>query len=164
VDDAWSDWPKRRTFLPVIQELGFYLCHRPADMSRGSYLVDDRIILTSPDHVEIPHQTCTPQEGETIQRPVDPNGSAMWRFDLPGLYRVDLGGDESAQVAINTHPGESDWKFSDSDKLNSLIVRGNQLMDTQSNKAGKNEFWKWLLAVGILLLIAEMLIANRFAT
>ena len=168
VDDEWSDWPKRRTFLPVIQELALFMCDRAGEVSDWSYHVDEMVALASADPAGNQPQVYTSPDNKLIEKSANSDGFVNWQFGQPGFHTVGLGGDESAVVAVNTAPSESEWNFSKPDSLENLIARNDQSLEnsdkSKTRQSGKLEIWKWLLAAGILLLVAEMLLSNRFAT
>ena len=168
VGDEWSDWLKRRTYLPVLQEIGLFLCNHTSDTAPWFHQVGESVTFLSPITEPLSHQSYTPEEGEVIQKITDEHGRATWLFGEPGLHKVDLGGGEMDQAALNTDPRESNWIFSEPDEVDALIVRAQTPLREAKGDApwdfDQKELWRWLMCVGGFLLIAEMLVSNRLTT
>jgi hypothetical protein len=92
----------------------------------------------------------------------------------PGVY--DIVADEvlSARVALNGHPSESDLKTMDADQLQSMMdtfgggpvtVLESEDVEFSAIEAGTEsagtEIWNVFLAVALLFLVVEMLVAKR---
>ena len=84
----------------------------------------------------------------------------------PGIYSVrDTAGGEARPVAVNLPPSESDLKALTTQQVQQQIVRVSEPLKTsllagilgQSNR----ELWRVFLAVGLILLFLESLLANR---
>lgn len=169
IDAAWTDWPKRRTYVPAIHSVASYLVdaaeirsHCAAEtapagagamLQLGRWAADGAFACAGP-------------EGSTQQMRADAEG-AVHHMDVrtPGFYTVSPTPESRAVrlIASVTPASEQDLSaFKAGDFL------ATQLHRVPATERGifdlshlDSEFWKIVLLLGLLLALVELYTANR---
>ena len=171
-DADWSDFPRRPTYLPFIQQLVDYLS--PA---RGS---GERLAVGQPlpfafDFQDARVPIAIRKPDETTVRLV---ASGMDRAEAvfhetidPGLYFVDIyrpDGLKEGVFAVNVDPSESDLTPASEELLNdlvpgrtTLITQADNLPELLKRQREGVELWGNLLVLVLLLALVECYFANR---
>ncbi len=79
--------------------------------------------------------------------------------ELPGIYQVFVDGRESPveMFAVNLFSARE----SNLDVVPELPLGAENVAASKAVTRGRSEFWRWLIAIGFLLLIAEWIVYNR---
>lgn len=165
----WNDWPKRRTFVPWVHGLAGVTTGQAPWLDHG---VGRALIFDA--SVELTVGTAQAGTGlrwldpEGAVTPVLANGQGRIRVapERYGIHEVRTDTDQPLQmVAINPPPEESSTMFLAPAEVQRGIVRE---ADARQQGAlasllglGQRELWRIILGVGLALLIAESLLANR---
>jgi hypothetical protein len=170
-DTTWTDWPKRRTFVPWIHGLAHWLLAGEADVAASAE--SSRIAGAE---VEIALGAGAFQETLFIGAPdgtqarvnADENGRFRVSFDRPGVYSVRRdNGEELRRVAVNLPRTASDLNALTPGEFQQRLVRINPsaesgwvsgLLDPVRDE---RHFGRLLLMAGAFLLLIELLLANR---
>lgn len=172
VDASWSDWPKRKSFVPWLHGVGQYLlppARRNAEETQLS------AITGGTEDIQLGLESA-----KLAVRLIDPDGkeSALTadsdgvlrdvRFARPGFYRLQTAlGKEIRRISVNVPVAESDLSALSSPDAKQLIARQPEtrqaslaagLLGTSGNQ---REFWRVLLLAVLGLLFIEMFVANR---
>ena len=171
MDTAWSDWPKRKTFVPWIHSLCHYLTRTEAGaaIQSGRTYVADAVadIETDPADAGKPLQVHPPR-GDDLTVVPDAQGKFSIRFSVPGIYTVlDPKGGVSRLLAANLPQNESDLSALTATEFEQQIVRNDDrpakgpmagLLNSENDERG---FWRVLLLGAAALLLLEIGLANR---
>ncbi len=169
-NDAWSDWPRRRSFVPFVDRAVRYLAGGTA--TRAVYEVGDAITVPLP-HAD-PEQAAvvTTPGGELRLRPRRLGGQPFLQLDAavePGLYRVryqTIAGEEALTFVVQTPRRYSPMTPADDAVLRewwrpaSYEVLTPEAVARQATSGGLR--WPlepWLMALAALLLAAETWLA-----
>ncbi|QDU89289.1 hypothetical protein Pla175_26780 [Pirellulimonas nuda] len=137
---------------------------------RPSYQVDQRVPL--PAGIELPESpVVTKPNGDRV--PLAGDATVVLGADVPGVYRVSTR-DEPAEFAVHLDPTESNTASLPQEALEQAGVRLSTEFDVAAEKAkmqqlrdveleGRQKIWKWLVALAIVMLIAETGLAGWFS-
>jgi hypothetical protein len=169
-NDAWSDLPRRKSFVPLVDRLLSYLAGG-AGGARGSFEVGEPISLplgnvksgasvtvTSPTGKKL-----TPilemQAGKTVMRLDDVREAGIYRVDAAGeahTFVVQVGRGDSVLTPIDPAILKKWWE-----PANVEIVAP----DTAARLPGVSDkrvaLWPWLVALACLVFLAEMYFVHR---
>lgn len=171
LDGSWNDFPTSASFLPFVHQLVRSLATR-AGADRASLVVGTILEASLPQGAVNPPVTCVdPLDGRTAVQttPID----ALTRLrspatTQPGLHRfVDNDGRTVAAFAVNLDPAEGELSLASSDLRTRVFGRGAQQIaagetitrDLLEGRYGR-ELWRWILALVLILLAAESLLAR----
>jgi hypothetical protein len=171
-DASWSDWPKRKSFVPWLHGTINYLGNRSSreamQPSRLFTAGEDADIALGPQWKErslVVERTGA--KGESMIANDEGRLSGL-HLGMPGAYVVrDSKGVELQRWAVNLAPGESDLAALSPQEFQKQLVRagGNRSGNLQANlfgaAKGEKEWWRVLLLASLCLLFAEVLLANR---
>ena len=166
-DVSWSDLPRRRSFVPLVDRM---LAHLSAGGSRRQFLAGEPVTLPLHD---------APADGWTLHPPDGPprpvavqrrGGRAFAQLDdlrEPGVYRVERGG-QRLVVAVNTSRDASALTPMDAATLAAWwqpaeveIVSADAMTQRLSEAAKPWPVWPALVLLGSLLLLAETVYVYR---
>ncbi len=165
---TWTDWPRHKTFLPWLHYLGRAVTQRATKERQASesYEAGRTYDINVRDGVAAPRAIIGPEgdrrelESKTLKR-------VRLRFETPGLYRIlDGAGKVIRPIPVNIPPEESDLRTLTASEVDNQLVRSkpraaNAGETGLSSLSEKHELWPYLLASGALLLILELVLANR---
>jgi uncharacterized membrane protein len=171
-DTAWNDWPKHKTLVPWLHETANYLAGKTPAEPRSERLhatagVETAIKLgAQAARAAIKVQT---PEGKAWSVTADEHGTVQdLSLSTPGIYSFrDPSGRELRRVAVNVPPQESDLAaFSANDfqqKLARVRERAPTVLAGQWLGGNRNhrELWRVLLLSVVILLLVEVVVANR---
>lgn len=171
LDTSWTDWPKSSVYLPLVQQVVKYLARYepPSSWSTVGQAVDlaarfrgkaDRIVVTPSNE----------------RRTLRSNESSVLELTEQGVYEVRAaasGGGRPDRIAVNIDPVESDLGPMDPQELVAAVTglanpNASRVADedstlTPADAERRQSLWWYLLILGLGLLAAEMLIANRLS-
>jgi hypothetical protein len=176
-DPAWTELPLKALFVPLVHRAMYYITSSDEASGEGivagsgaSYRLNassgDRVVIRSIDGNEwIPDQRGGIQ-GLVLNVP--------FALREPGVYEILSDEVLRSRIAVNAHPGESDLRRSDPTGIAALIgagsgsemvVLGSGSPDATAIQAGSSEsnveIWNVFLALALVFLVAEMLVAKR---
>jgi hypothetical protein len=171
-DTAWSDWPKHKTFVPMLHGLGKYVSHQGTTEAepeaQNLAAGEDLDIETGVSSKKIQFHLRSPDGRETVINSDEKGRLRGPVITTPGIYSLrDNSGNELRRLVVNIPPQESDLEAMSPMDFQQKLVRASS-SPTQSLAAnlfganrGEKEFWSTLLLGVLLLLLLEPLIANR---
>ncbi len=171
VDTRWNDWPKHKTFVPWLHSVGNYLARNSGlEMKMSS-------TITASDEVDLDLGLIAKKGAFRVQRAgggeftatADEQGRLRnVNLAAPGIYSIrDQSNREVQRVAVNLPSEESDLSALTTNQFPQKIVRGPDavqpvvaasLFGQQNNQ---KEFWRVFLMAGLVLLVLELVLANR---
>ena len=169
-DTGWTDWPKRKTFLPWFYGLVAYVTRPSAGAEAGEAAP---LPAGTPGEValgttaaNLSFQVHEPS-GHVVPALADAQGNLTLNAGRPGIYSIqDPAGHELQRVAVNLAASESDLGFLTPEKLN--ITRSDDVVRTglMAGVLGgdRRELWRIFLLAAVALLFLEPLLANRSYT
>ncbi|MGD9905264.1 MAG: BatA domain-containing protein [Vicinamibacterales bacterium] len=170
VDLVWNDLALKPVFLPFVHQMVRTLAtfqERPAALTVGEVAALDRRTGDAPPRVAV--------EPSGRRVALDPERGDVLELTEPGFYEVRAEGQEQALetvVAANVDLAESDLAGVDPDEV-TAVVAGPAGADAAARGAVEpprdevteqsQRLWWYLLLAGMLLLIAESLVASRMS-
>jgi hypothetical protein len=172
IDADWSNLPLRPCFLPLVQELVTYLAshvYPPRNLQVGQTLT----ALLPPKEIDGMAVVVDPAGGQHQRRIVDRDGKGVLEFGdtaQPGVYLVHTPSRETIHYAVATPYEESRLARLNDDELRALGEELNATVvdswdayrDQERQRRFGREIWKPLLALVLVLLFAEILLARWF--
>jgi len=168
-DIETSSFPARIAFPIFVRNAIQWLTTDPAGAEAQSFGTG------SPVTVRVPRGTAAVTvrrpDGEEEELPVRepeerPAGSGPETTDMPvsydrtekaGIYSFSVGGDLVDQVALNV----GDANESDLTPQPTLELSGGEAASAATYTKSTQEIWRWLIAVGLVVLTAEWLVYHR---
>lgn len=165
-NDAWSDLPRRKSFVPLIDRLLSYLS---GGGIRRSFEVGDVVVLTLPELQAGEKVTViAPNGGQLAPILTSANGRTTLRLNAvtePGVYRVQREGGDARGFNLVVQVGRGDsvltpleattlkkwWEPVACDIRSPADLR--QELETHQ---GPNPLWPTLVTLACLMLLAEM--------
>ena len=158
---SWTDWPKRKTFVPWLHSLIEML----AGGERGKTVVSS---ATCGEFTELDaKQSVMFRDENGRSKTLNGDASGKARIDLiePGIFRLsDSAGHELQRFAVNVPTSESDLTAMAESEFTRKIGR------TSPDSSGgpvtidgvrQRPLWPTLLGVCLVLLLVEVVLANR---
>jgi hypothetical protein len=171
-DASWSDWPKRKSFVPWLHGAVNSLGGRSNQAA-----MQPSLLSTAGEEVEIAlgqkWKSCSLviQRGDAKGEPViaDEEGRLpSLSIGTPGAYVVrDSNGVELQRWAVNLPARESDLAALSPQELQKQLVRTKGIPPANLQASlfgaakGEREWWRVLLLASLGLLFAEVFLANR---
>jgi hypothetical protein len=169
LDDSWNDLARKPVYLPLVHQLVRYLARyeQPSSWSTVGQVVDLSALLKS----RAERVVVTPAS-EQIKVPATEAG--LLELNEQGIYevRATAGSAAPSRIAVNIDPAESDLTPLDPSELVAAVTgqarqAGAAPTDaaevTPEDSERQQGIWWYLLVAGMLLLAAEMVIANRLS-
>jgi hypothetical protein len=177
LDTSWNNLPLTSIFVPFVHQMISYL--KPSEQ-KAYYRVGDLIGLN-----EITEEDrSVSATREAMWRIENPSGERLvagkeLAADLAGftpsengfysIRSVGAGPRESEYAAVNLDSAESDLKKMDVNQLISAVQGGDESQgaqailseETERELAERQQVWRWLLVIVLLLLVAEAVLADR---
>jgi hypothetical protein len=170
-DTRWSDWPIHKTFLPLVQQMAYYLAQRTlqagfalgpslvptrhGQIDLGAALANQQLQLVSPHGPVIPIQT--DRTGVVTEA----------NLEQPGYYEIRNAANEPQKsFCVNFPAIESDLAAYRPDEITSQLKFSSPVVSRPPSAgegalSGRREWWPWLLALLLPLLFLELAWANR---
>ncbi|XZE46854.1 vWA domain-containing protein [Pirellulaceae bacterium SH467] len=153
-----TDWGRKRSFPVFIYSVIEHLGGGITEATAPTVLPGQAIGLTLSNRfdsyrVESPSGTSYPLERNSESR------LTFTRTDELGSYRVYAGEETEPMETFCVNlfsPQESKL-----DVMEGIDIGGNQIAATGSVIQARQEIWRWLLVVGLILLMAEWVVFNR---
>ena len=164
-NDAWSDLPRRKGYLPLVDRL---LAQLSGGGLRHAFTAGEGVAVAVRDLQ--PHETVvieTP-DGKEITPTLTASGRlALARFDAPspGLYRLVRRGSTSTgfPIVVQASRADSDLTPQDSAMLTKwwapadvAVVEAKSIVPDAGTRAGRRALWPRLMLIAGLCLVAEM--------
>lgn len=175
--DAWSNLPLKGIFVPIATRTVFYVGSRGDAFP--STTVGENITVPLPARQSIPENVkVTTPDGRDEFVPVRkfPSGASFTydRATVPGIYRVNAGGEDVALFVADMGSGESDLTPMPEERLQEIVASRMVVPDNlsilkpSSGEFGKAitesrfglELWKYMLALALLCAFAEMVVGR----
>lgn len=158
---SWTDWPKHKTFVPWLHSLVQML----AGAERGRAVVAS---ATCGEFSEIDaKQSVTWRDENGRSKTINGDSSGKARVDLnePGIFRVtDSAGREVQRFAVNVPASESDLTAMSEGEFARKIARTSEQSsgaEVTIDGVRQRPLWPMLLGACLVLLLVEVVLANR---
>ena len=163
MDDFWNDLVLQPVFLPFLQSMVLHTAgYTPEPLWRT---VGQRVALAADTSAANSRVLVSPSgaRDRATVRPVE--------LSQPGFYQLQSDNRETVRlVAVNVDRAESDFNTWNADELKAAITSSDTLASVASSETltdvereGRQRVW-WFLLVGAgLLLLIEVLLANRLS-
>ncbi|MDF1565755.1 MAG: BatA domain-containing protein [Deltaproteobacteria bacterium] len=169
VDRAWTDFPIRTAFLPVMQQVAGYLAHSLEERRDFMVTLGEPHRLSFPDTVVEMKIQGPGEKGFEVQAPAIDQGEAVFpHTDRPGLYRVFARHEGEAALSpapehdfvVRLDPRESDTTRLDPAELEARFGRSEDAAAglgavVGGHRPASQPLWSLALALIVLLLTAE---------
>jgi len=170
-DTAWSDWPKRKSFVPWLHDTTRFLSGRgpeAAARSGAEWLADaGEDLELGPSAFKTEFRLAGP-DGHETKVTADAQGRLDLNLTTPGVYSLrDTVGNEVRRWAVNVPASESDLAALRPEEFQQQLVR---VPEAAANPLGvglfgpsrnQREFWRVLLLGALVLLVGETILSNR---
>ena len=157
-DIAWSDFPKRKTFLPFIHRCLLFLTRNTDSRTKSdNYLIGESVVIQDDAFsVQLP-------DGE--DKPLE-NPGVVSETNIPGIYFVKkTDGSILKSFAVNINNIESDLSQLSPDEFKNMILGTRAYKDGNSSDAVESgirrEIWTYLMIALLVFLLAEVWLGNR---
>jgi hypothetical protein len=169
-DDTWSDLPRRRCYVPLVDRTLAYLS---AGGVRRQFTVGQPINLPVPAQAADALHVTGPDGTNVPARRVTAGTQTVLHLDgvsRPGIYRVESAGDgnKGFAFAVNTGREASDLMPMDADALASWwspaafeLVSGDAALARLDSLSSGWSLWPALVLLGGVLLLAETIYVYR---
>lgn len=171
-NDAWSDLPRRPSFVTLIDRLIHHLTPAP---QRGSFALGEAVVLPLPDLAENAPVKITAPDGEVMQ-PTKRQVAGRSVIDLgtvsqPGVYRVEyeaITGAVHFPIVVQAQARDSTLARADEKTLQAWwqpaevrVVRPDVTTGDLIMGESRYIFEPWLIALACLVMLAEMYFVHR---
>ncbi|OQX96017.1 hypothetical protein B6I21_02450 [candidate division KSB1 bacterium 4572_119] len=172
IDPEWSDIYLKGVFVPMMNRCVSYLGNSSASFSK-EYFVNNELTWTLSDLHNYENLEAETPDGRLLKViPHMGDGKVNVKFkntEVPGIYSLYNAKKLVSKLAVNVKPEESEFEMAAGDRLKELlgdykIVDSEKEMsvarEVNASRYGR-EFWKLLIVMVFILLIAEMLLAKE---
>jgi len=173
-DTAWTDWQKRKSFVPWLHATARYVTRRDQAHEREAlpkFVSGSELALDVAQAVDLKKQTLTLQRvgGPAVTFSTDDDGvNQDLLLETPGIYILkDSAGRELRRLAANLPTAESDLSTLPAAEVEQQIARTPE-QEPQILAAGLfgdssrgKELWRALLLGALAVLLLEPILANR---
>jgi len=172
ISNDWSDIAFRGLFVPLINRSVFYLAGA-ASAENEQLLVDAPLLFQSGKLSAAANLALEKPDGSKTKVRTDVASSTYTvHFDnteQPGIYRLFDGENVVAQWAVNYDPQEIESAPVSFDELQTNLAMdhiiavdpGNPIDRALEETRFGTELWKWLVAIALLLLLVESILARE---
>jgi hypothetical protein len=172
LDDNWTDLPVRPVYLPLVHELAQYLARYQA--MPEWYTVGQALDFTATPMAGVTRRVVLGPSGERVNADGEGRADAL-ELDEEGFYEVRDAAQPNAQpfvVAVNLEGPESDLTPLDPAELTAAVSGHATPVSSEAAEPERltpeaaeqrQGIWRFLLLAGLLLLAAEMIVANRLS-
>ncbi|GAC1341037.1 MAG: BatA domain-containing protein [Myxococcales bacterium] len=181
---AWTDWPIRASFLPVLQQAVAWLAGALEEKgSAPSQVGDERALVPpagstvaavlGPSGKELPLRRDPATARGAPEAAGGPPGAVRVAVDAPGIYRVRIAGpgpqapreDPALAFAARLDPKESDLRRVDQAELKAHLGGAGSAQVAASAREAQGPrgtpLWSGLLLLGVLALVGEGVLTRR---
>jgi hypothetical protein len=175
----WSDLPVRGLFVPLLYRSVYYL-------SAGASVAGEQLVAGEPGELRVSGvapgtslRLVGPEGAEVVPEQRSLFGATLLQvgptLDMPGVYDVRTEEQLLRRVALNINPAESNLRPASPDSAASHLqdvletpvqpVSGtgsDEVAETLRTQEAGAEIWNVFLALALLLLLAEMLVASQW--
>jgi hypothetical protein len=162
---AWTDWPKRRTFVPWLEGVLAMAAGHPL---RGTISPAPEVICGTENRVPVSSASIVRLRGPGKILEFQPqNGVIAVQAEQPGVYEVEKNnpGQEFAGFTASIPEAESDLAGMTTQEFLQSIKRIHDVPGAGPflglSSAGSRELWRFFLLGGLVFLATEFLLANR---
>jgi hypothetical protein len=169
-NDLWSDLPRRKSYLPLLDRMLRYLSGGPR---RGTFVVGDVVTMPLPLEAADATVTVTTPDAQTLQPMLRDAGTRrMMQVDdlrMPGIYTVNYVGPEGSDVegqfpfVVLPSTSDSGFTLADPEALKAWWAPAEFSMVRPDTATGRinvaSTRWylePWLVFIACLCLLAEM--------
>jgi hypothetical protein len=170
LDDSWNDLPRKPVYLPLVHQLARYLSQY--EQTTAWQTVGAVVDLSSAYKGRADRVVVTPA-AERVRFPATESG--ILELSQHGVYEVRSASNSSGRpdrIAVNLDPAESDLTRMDPQELVAAVIGRATPVNAQleapaeltPEEAERREgLWWYLLVAGLMLLAAEMVVANQLS-
>jgi hypothetical protein len=167
-NDRWSDLPRRKSYVPLIDRL---MSHLSASGSRRNFAVGEVVTLPLSGWEKGETLTIATPEGRRLTPAIrlGEGGRATATFEATeaGVYRIERGS-TSISVVAQANRGDSVLSPMDTALLQQWwepagceVIRGDALTQHLEAEGDRHAIWPWLLLLAGLVLLAETYLVHR---
>lgn len=169
-NDAWSDLPRRPSFIPLIDRL---ITHLSGGVGRSEFLVGEHIAVPIGPFEEAPEVGVTGPSGERLHPTLHRTGGQFFlRLDpveVPGIYQIGIAGVEGTQeFIVQTSRGDSSLVRMEPNLLEQwwlpakfeTVARENLSAGETASGKRRVHLSPWLAALACLILLGEMALVH----
>ncbi|MBM4044117.1 MAG: VWA domain-containing protein [Planctomycetes bacterium] len=166
-DTAWTDLPKKMVYVPLMHQTVKFLVGVSQIQARVSSLVGESLTLRVAQGLGQPALLTDPG-GKRHELRASEGKATFLQTDLSGIYRVTMPVEQAQGpqlLAVNVDTRESDltsMNANDILRLTGVQPQAENPLRAVSEQPGDAEqrIWRWLLAVVLALMAAELVLAN----
>lgn len=166
LDDEWTDFPFRTSFLPMMRRISQHLAKRVNSFDKKVIHVGDEVELEIGSLVRERLIIKTPSQARIVLEPID--GKISFGAHEVGVYEfwADEDNDENRlnalSFAANFDPEESNLDPVDEKILSQWIAaeKGEKKIGMKISERRVN-LWPWLLFVVTMMLLLETIVSTR---
>jgi len=171
-DPQWSDFYVKGIFVPLINRSINYLAGI-AEKDNKDILTNQEIKTVVLSNTEFLNLRIKKPDG-SFEKVKPQIGDGMYQVnfqqtDLMGIYTLHSNEEKIDNWAVNYWPSESDFELLPEKELTELVGENNitfidserQIKENVLNTRYGKELWKYFIAIALILLLAEMIIARE---
>jgi hypothetical protein len=156
-DEAWTDLPKRKVYLPLVHRMVGYLCGvTDTSVAESSVFVGEPAALPA-----------------GLAKVLDPSGrvlelkdrAVLRATDAPGLYTLRLDDGREQALAVTVNPVESDLRSYSVVEFRKILSGEADALTRaglgDDDVADRDEIWQYLFIGLLAIMLGETWLANR---